>query len=73
MIMEVDSDDEQRMDSGSENETENDDLNQSAKNLVAGKIVTIHVNNFLTHTEATVHPNEQLNLVNVQEFLCLEL
>lgn len=56
--MEVDSDDEQQFDMESESA-------QTSKNLIAGKIVEIHIKNFLTHTEATVHPSEQLNLVSV--------
>lgn len=54
--MEIDSsDDDQPM--------ELDDENGTTKNLIAGKIVSIHLKNFLTHTEATVYPSEQLNLV----------
>lgn len=58
--METDSDDDQQMAVGSDSETE---LENAAKNLTAGKIVKIHLKNFLTHTEATVYPSEQLNLV----------
>lgn len=54
--MEIDSDVEQ-MDWNQEN--------VNAVNLIAGKIVTIELKNFLTHSEATVHPSEQLNLVSV--------
>lgn len=61
--MDVDSDDDQRC-NGNESDTEDVNVSQSSKNLVAGKIVSIHLQNFLTHTEATVYPNEQLNLVS---------
>lgn len=58
--MEIDSSDDDQsveMDHGT-------DLNM---NLIAGKIVKIHVKNFLTHTEAIVHPTEHLNLVSMHE------
>lgn len=54
--MEVDSDDEQQFDSSAEQDA-------TSINLIAGKIVEIHLKNFLTHTEAIVRPSEQLNLV----------
>lgn len=63
----MDSDDDQRMDtdSGCENE-ENSHANQhTQQHLIAGKIATVHLKNFLTHTEATVHPSEHLNLVSL--------
>lgn len=62
--MEVDSDDDQRLNNENDSDNETDDMNQTNKHVIAGKIVTIHLQNFLTHTEATVHPNEQLNLVS---------
>lgn len=66
----MDSDDDQRMntDSGNENE-ENAHKTRPSQNLIAGKIVMVHLKNFLTHTEATVHPSEQLNLVSRCFFL----
>lgn len=54
--MEVDSDGEQQLDSSA-------DQDETSINLIAGKIVEIHLKNFLTHTEAIVRPSEQLNLV----------
>lgn len=58
--MEIDSsDDEQSMEM---------DVEQS-KNLIVGKIVKIHLKNFLTHTEAIVHPSEQLNLVSINKYI----
>lgn len=57
--MEIESDEEHQMDVDSDSEADN-----SIKNLIAGKIVSVHLKNFLTHTEATVYPNEQLNLVS---------
>lgn len=60
--MEMDSDEEHRMDVESDDDV--DDIDVSVKNLVAGKIISVHLKNFLTHTEATVYPNEQLNLVS---------
>lgn len=56
--MEVDSDDEQQTSFEAERSATN-------KTLIAGKIAEIHLKNFLTHTEATVHPSEQLNLVSL--------
>lgn len=54
--MEIDSsDDDQSMELG--------EASQSSKNLITGKIISVHLKNFLTHTEATVYPSEQLNLV----------
>ncbi|XP_031636219.1 structural maintenance of chromosomes protein 5 [Contarinia nasturtii] len=54
--MDIDSsDDEQSMVS--------DDASIPNKHLIAGKIVKIHLKDFLTHTEAIVHPSEHLNLV----------
>lgn len=64
----MDSDDDQRMDvdSDSDNEIdENSNANQHNHNIIAGKIAMVHLKNFLTHTEATVYPSEQLNLVSV--------
>lgn len=64
----MDSDGDERMDTDSGSECEENSLgNQHTKHLIAGKIATVHLKNFLTHTEATVHPSEQLNLVS---FLC---
>lgn len=64
----MDSDSDQRMDSDSENEVEMDEAagtNSPNQNIVVGKIVEVYLKNFLTHTEATVHPSEQLNLVSL--------
>lgn len=53
------------MDSSDEDQSmELDDESEADMNLIAGKIVKIHLKNFLTHTEAIVHPSEQLNLVS---------
>lgn len=66
--MEIDSSDDER--SGNDQSMDLDERRTQAKNLIAGKIVKIHLKNFLTHTEATVHPSEQLNLVSF--FLCIQ-
>lgn len=50
--------------SDSEDQPTQSGSGNNAKNLIAGKIVKIHLENFLTHSEATVYPNEQLNLVS---------
>lgn len=47
---------------------ESDDIQQVddssfKRNLIAGKIYMIHLENFLTHSEATVFPHELLNIV----------
>lgn len=60
--MEIDSSDDERSSNDQSMEENNGTI--ETKNLIAGKIVTIHLKNFLTHTEATVHPSEQLNLVS---------
>lgn len=63
--MEVDSsDDERSMDGEQQMESDDETEATQTKNLIAGKIVKIHLKNFLTHTEATVQPSEQLNLVS---------
>lgn len=62
--MEVDSSDDERSVNGQSIESDDEIMTQT-KHLIAGKIVTIHIKNFLTHTEATVHPSEQLNLVSL--------
>lgn len=63
-------------DSGSEIDDDNSHGNQQTQHLVAGKIAKVYLKNFLTHTEATVHPSEQLNLVSFlcssSSFLCLD-
>lgn len=64
----MDSDGDERMDTDSGSECDENSLgNQHTQHLIAGKIATVYLKNFLTHTEATVHPSEQLNLVS---FLC---
>lgn len=60
--MEIDSSDDERSENGQPMESDNEIA--EANNLIAGKIVKIHLKNFLTHTEATVNPSEQLNLVS---------
>lgn len=62
----MDSDGDERMDtdSGNEFDGENSDENQHTQHLIVGKIERVYLKNFLTHTEATVHPSEQLNLVS---------
>lgn len=60
---------EMDVDSSSSSDSEDQSMEPSGENetndLVAGKIVKIHLENFLTHSEAIVHPNEQLNLVRI--------
>lgn len=75
----MDSDGDERMDTDSDNEfgenshgsqhtqQQQRQQQQQHQHLIAGKIAKVHLKNFLTHTEATVHPSEQLNLVS---FLC---
>lgn len=61
--MEIDSSDDER--SANDRSMDLDNAQTQSKNLIAGKIVKLHLKNFLTHTEVTVHPSEQLNLVSV--------
>lgn len=68
----MDSDDDTRMYTDSENDSEVDDpvaVNQHNQNLIIGKIYEVYLKNFLTHTELTVHPSEQLNLVSFFFFM----
>lgn len=68
--MDSDSDDSNQMDVSDE---EVDEINRTGTNFTAGKIVKIHLKNFLTHTEATVYPSEQLNLVSVYCIIVVHL
>lgn len=72
--MEIDSSDDEQSLNGQSMEPDDEIMTQT-KHLIAGKIVTIHIKNFLTHTEITVHPSEQLNLVSLckQFFFSLSL
>ena len=66
----MDSDDDQRMDTDSGSEMEENSHANTHRHLIAGKIASVHLKNFLTHTEATVNPSEQLNLVSTIFFSC---